>query len=164
MLKNIDPVLSADLLWILASMGHGDDLALVDANHPAEAMARHTASGRLVRLPGLPIERVAQAILSVLPLDDFLPDAVRRMEVVNDPQTIPDAQRAVMDMVADVSGPAPAIAGLERFAFYEAEKKAFAVIQAGDPRPYGCFLFRKGVIAGGRPLTGKALTEPGLSD
>ena len=151
MLKGIDPVLSADLLWVLAAMGHGDDLALVDANHPAEAMARHTVSARLVRLPGLAIERAAAAILSVLPIDDFTPDPVRRMEVVGDPEALPDVQRAVRDVMAARAGRDIPLTGLERFAFYEAEKKAFAVVQAGDPRPYGCFLFRKGVIAGSRP-------------
>lgn len=151
MLKGLDPVLSPELLWILAAMGHGDDLALVDANHPAEAMARHTVSGRLVRLPGLPIERAAQAILSVLPLDDFLPGAVRRMEVVGDPSAIPLVQRSVMNILSTTTNPMAPVEGLERFAFYEAEKKAFAVVQAGDARPYGCFLFRKGVIAGDRP-------------
>lgn len=151
MLKGIDPVLSADLLWVLAAMGHGDDLAVVDANHPAEAMARATVSGRLVRLPGLAIERVMAAVLSVLPVDDFLPDPIRRMEVVGDPGAIPDVQRQVQAVVDGAAGRVLPMAGIERFAFYEAEKRAFAVVQAGDPRPYGCFLIRKGVIAGGRP-------------
>ncbi|MFM7344241.1 MAG: RbsD/FucU family protein [Tagaea sp.] len=144
MLKGIDPVLSPDLLWVLGAMGHGDDLALVDANHPAETIAAATASKRLVRLPGLTMERAARAILSVLPLDEFEPDPVRRMEVVGDPKAIPDVQRLVQAEI----GAKPVLAGIERFAFYAAAKKAFAVVQAGDPRPYGCFLLRKGVIAG----------------
>jgi L-fucose mutarotase len=146
MLIGLDPLLSPDLLWVLAAMGHGDDLALVDANHPAEAIARATASGRLVRLPGVRIERAARAILSVLPLDDFEPDPVRRMEVVGDPGALPEVQRAVGAVVEDLAG--PPMAGLERHAFYAAARRAFAVVQAGDPRPYGCFLVRKGVIAG----------------
>ena len=64
MLKGIDPLLSADLLWILAAMGHGDDLAIVDGNHPAEAIGRSTTSGRLVRLPGITMERAVAAILT----------------------------------------------------------------------------------------------------
>lgn len=151
MLKGLDPLLSADLLWLLAAMGHGDDLALVDGNHPAEAMARKTASGRLVRLPGVPIERAAEAILSLLPIDDFTPDPVRRMEVVGNPAEIPDVQRAVQDVVNRAAGKAMPMPGIERFAFYEAESRAFAVVQAGDARPYGCFLIRKGIVRGGRP-------------
>jgi L-fucose mutarotase len=148
MLKNLDPVLSADLLWILAAMGHGDDLALVDANHPAETIARATTSGRLVRLPGLTMERAARAILSVLPIDDFEPDAVRRMQVVGEAKTIPAVQAAVQREIEAVLGEPHPLAGMERFPFYEAARHAFAVVQVGDPRPYGCFLLRKGVIAG----------------
>ncbi len=148
MLKTLDPVLSADLLWILAAMGHGDDLALVDANHPAETIAAATTSGRLVRLPGLTMERAARAILSVLPIDDFEPEPLRRMLVVGDAATIPAVQAAVQrEIDAALGRPAP-LAVIERFAFYEAARRAFAVVQVGDPRPYGCFLLRKGVIAG----------------
>ncbi len=148
MLKNLDPVLSADLLWILAAMGHGDDLALVDANHPAETIAAATTSGRLIRLPGLTMERAARAIISVLPIDDFEPEPLRRMQVVGDAAAIPAVQAAVQrEIDAALGRPAP-LAGIERFAFYEAARRAFAVVQVGDPRPYGCFLLRKGVIAG----------------
>ena len=148
MLKGIDPVLSADLLWILAAMGHGDDLALVDANHPAEAIARATTSGRLIRLPGLAMGRAARAVLSVLPIDDFEPQPVRRMQVVGDPDAVPAVQHEVQRELDRAAGQALPLAGIERFAFDEAARAAFAVVQVGDPRPYGCFLFRKGVIAG----------------
>jgi L-fucose mutarotase len=148
MLKGLDPVLSADLLWVLAAMGHGDELALVDANHPAERIARATASGRLIRLPGLSMGRAARAILSVLPIDDFEPDPVRRMQVVDDPNAIPAVQQEVQAEIDRALGRKLPLAGIERFAFYEAAQTGFAVVQVGDPRAYGCFLFRKGVIAG----------------
>ena len=147
MLKGLDPLLSADLLWVLAAMGHGDDIALVDANHPAERIARASISGRLIRLPGVTMERAARAMLSVLPLDDFTLDAARRMEVVGHPAEVPPVQTLVQAELARIA-PGVAMHGIERFAFYEAAKGSFAVVQAGDPRPYGCFLFRKGVIAG----------------
>ena len=147
MLKTIDPVLSPDLLWVLAAMGHGDDLALVDANHPAETIAARTTSKRLVRLPGLTMERAARAILSVLPLDEFVDDPVRRMQMVGDPATVPDVQKHVQVEIDRAAGRRVAIVGVERFEFYEAAKNAFAVVQVGDPRAYGCFLLRKGVIA-----------------
>lgn len=148
MLKGIDPVLTPDLLWILDAMGHGDDLALVDANHPAERIARATVSGKLVRLPGLTMARAARAILSVLPVDDFEPDPVRRMEVVGDPAQIPAVQAEVQKELDAAAGRPVRMAGIERFAFYDAAQGSFAVVQAGDTRPYGCFLLRKGVIAG----------------
>ena len=148
MLKGIDPVLSANLLWVLAAMGHGDDLALVDANHPAERIARATVTGRLVRLPGLSMARAARAILSLLPLDDFEPEPIRRMEVVGDKAAIPPVQAEVQAEIDRAAGRGIAMGSLERFAFYAAAMTSFAVVQVGDTRPYGCFLFRKGVIAG----------------
>lgn len=148
MLRGLDPLLTPDLLWILAAMGHGDDLALVDANHPAERIAGATTSGRLVRLPGLTMARAARAILSLLPVDDFVPDPVRRMQVVGDPQAVPDVQREVQAEIDLAAGRSLAMAGIERFDFYAAAEQAFAVVQVGDARPYGCFLIRKGVIAG----------------
>jgi L-fucose mutarotase len=151
MLKTIDPVLSADLLWILAAMGHGDDIALVDANFPAEKISRASISGRLVRLPGLSLVRAARAILSVLPIDDFVPDPVRRMEVVDDPAALPEVQREIVAELDVVGIGASRLASLERFAFYAAAQASFAVVQVGDPRFYGCFLFRKGVIGGPAP-------------
>src|SRR5690606_41396090 len=95
MLKGLDPVLTPDLLWVLAAMGHGDDLALVDANFPAETVARRTISGELVRIPGLTMARAAEAVLSLLPVDTFVDDPVRRTEVVGDTVTVPPIQRGV---------------------------------------------------------------------
>ncbi len=154
MLKGIDPLLTADLLWVLAAMGHGDDLALVDANHPAERIARATANGRLVRLPGVTMARAARAILSVFPLDGFVRDAVRRMEVVDEPTTWPDVQLEVQAEVDRAVGRALPMGSLERFAFYEAAKAAFAIVQVGDLSPYGCFLLRKGIIVETLPARG----------
>jgi L-fucose mutarotase len=146
MLKGIDPLLTPDLLWTLRAMGHGDDLALVDANFPAETVARETTSGKVVRLPGLTVAQVARAVLSVLPVDDFVDDPVRRMEVVGDPAAMPPVQREVKSEIDAAAGCSVAVYGVERFAFYAAAKKSFAIVQAGDARAYGCFLIRKGVI------------------
>jgi L-fucose mutarotase len=146
MLRNVDPVLTADLLWVLAAMGHGDDLALVDGNHPAARIAKATSSGRLVQMPGLTMGRAARAILSVLPIDAFVSDPVRRMELVGDAATIPDVQREVQQEIDCACGKHLPLAGVERFAFYDAAMKSFAVVQVGDVRPYGCFLLRKGVV------------------
>jgi L-fucose mutarotase len=145
MLKGIDSLLTPDLLWVLGAMGHGDDLALVDANFPAESIAAETGSRRLVRLPGVSLERAAAAVLSVFPLDGYVDDPVRRMEVVGDPDKVPEVQRLVVDLLESLA-PAPMVRGIERFAFYAVARQAFAVVQVGDLRAYGCFLLRKGVI------------------
>jgi len=151
MLKGIDPILTPGLLHCLAAMGHGDDLALVDANHPAAAIARSTTSGTLIELPGLSMARAARAILSVLPLDDFTTDPVRRMQVVGDPTAVPDVQKSVQAEIDRAAGRHIALVGIERFAFYDAARAAYAIVQVGDPRGYGCFLFRKGVVFGDAP-------------
>ena len=147
MLKNIDPLLNADLLWVLAAMGHGDDLALVDANHPADTVASHCIVKKPLRVSAATMANVARAILTVFPLDDFTVDPVRRMEVVGAPSEVPPIQCEVQSVVDAVHGRALPMMGIERYAFYEAAKQAFAVVQVSDARPYGCFLFRKGVIA-----------------
>ena len=77
MLKNLDPLLTPDLLQVLRAMGHGDEIVLVDANYPAES-----AGPEVVRLDGIEATRVLDAVLSVMPLDDFVPEACWRMEVV----------------------------------------------------------------------------------
>lgn len=148
MLKTIDPLLNADLLWVLAAMGHGDDLALVDANHPADTVASHCIVKKPLRVSAANMAEVARAILTVFPLDDFTDDPVRRMEVVGVPTEIPPIQREVQGVVDAMQGRSFKMAGIERYAFYEAAKKSFAVVQVNDARPYGCFLFRKGAIAG----------------
>ncbi|MGE0311871.1 MAG: RbsD/FucU family protein [Lautropia sp.] len=146
MLIGIDPLLTPDLLWALGSMGHGDDLALVDANHPAEAIAAST--GRpLIHMPGLALDDVARAILGVLPIDVSEPDPARCMAVVGDPGTLAPVQVAVQAVLSRATSDAHRLVGVERHAFYAAARKAFVVVQVGDARRFGCFLFRKGVIA-----------------
>jgi L-fucose mutarotase len=145
MLKGIDPILNADVLRALRAMGHGDDLIVADVNFPADSVARRTAIGRLLRIDA-PSARVARAVLSLYPLDGFVDDAAARMEVVGDPVTVPDVQREVQAEIDAAEGRPWPMIGIERFAFYERAKLAYAVIQTGERRFYGCFAFRKGVI------------------
>ena len=147
MLKSIDPVLTPDLLWLLAAMGHGDDLAVVDANHPAARIAQSTSSQRLIQLPGLQMETAVRAIMTLFPLDDFDPDPVRVMMPVDDRERVPEVQRAVLAEIERGAGRAVAPGKLSRTDFYRAAAAAFGVVQVGDSRGYGCFLIRKGVIS-----------------
>lgn len=138
MLKGVDPLLNADLLYILRAMGHGDDLVLADTNFPSTTMGR-----RLVRMDGVPGPRLLEAILTVLPLDDFVPDPALRIEVVGEP----DAEPAVCAEYAAILARHGARLGkLERFAFYDRARQAFAVVASGETRLYGCVLLKKGVI------------------
>lgn len=141
MLKNIDPLLNADLLHVLAAMGHGDDLALVDRNFPAAANAR-----RLIRIEGADIIRAGRAILSVYPLDSFVDHPVKRMQMVSKPDEIPSVQQDFQKVIDAAEGRSWPMGSLERFAFYEAARQSFAVVATSESRPYGCFLLKKGVI------------------
>lgn len=139
MLKGLSPLLSADLLHVLASMGHGDEIVLADANFPAATHGR-----RLVRLPGTHAPQVLDAVLSVLPLDDFVPQAAFTMQVVGDAAAVPPVV-AEFDAVLRKHG-CGASAPLERFAFYERAAAAFAVVATGETRIYGNILLKKGVV------------------
>lgn len=146
MLKNIPSQLSPDLLWCLASMGHGERLVLVDRNFPAHDVARHTSTGKLIDLPGLDIPQATRAILSVMPLDDFIAAPVSRMKVVDDPDRLLPMQAEVHAIARECEGRDVEMEALERFAFYDAAKQGFAVVRTSEFRPYGCFLFTMGVI------------------
>lgn len=146
MLKGIDPRLNAEVLGTLRAMGHGDVVVLSDTNFPSESIARQTVLGRLLRMDNLTSAQAAEAVLSVLPLDTFVDDFAARMEVVGEPQTIPPVQAEVQAAIDAAEGRARPMVGVERFAFYDRARAAYAVIQTGERRFYGCFLFRKGVI------------------
>ena len=144
MLKGINPLLNADVLHVLRAMGHGDDLIIADTNFPSDSVARQTVYGRLLRIDA-PAADVVQAVLSVMPIDTFVNDAAARMEVVDEPETILPVLEEVQSQVSAMGGPNPMLP-IERFSFYDRAKQAYAVIQTGERRFYGCFAFRKGVI------------------
>ena len=150
MLKNVPSVISPDLLLLLASMGHGENLVLVDRNFPAFSVARHTSTGRLIELPGLDIPQATRAILSLMPLDDFVEDPVQRMKVVDDPERVLKIHEEVFAIAREAEGREIKMGALERFAFYEAARQGVAVVRTSEYRPYGCFLFKMGVIFDGR--------------
>ncbi len=140
MLKNIDPLLGPDLLSTLRAMGHGDEIVIADANFPAAS-----AGCPLIRLDGIDAPRIANAILSVMPLDDFVPECAWHMQVVGDPA----AQMPIFDdfrAALATHGDGAVLAPLERFAFYERAAKAFAIVVSGETRLYGNLILKKGVI------------------
>jgi len=145
MLKGIDPMLNAEVLHALRSMGHGDDLIIVDTNFPSQSVAKQTSYGQLLRIDRTAAE-VTAAILSVYPLDTFVDDAAARMEVVGAPDEIQPVQHEVQAAINAANGTPLPMVSIERYAFYERAKQAFAVIQTHERRFYGCFAFRKGVV------------------
>ena len=146
MLRNVDPVISAELLYVLMQMGHGDDLVLCDVNHPAVTIAKATTYGKLIDLPGCDIPRATQAVLSLMPLDTFVDEPVMRIRVVGDPDGVVPIFGAMQNAVDACEKRHITIGAYDRFEFYEAAKKSFAIVRTSDPGPYGCFILRKGVI------------------
>lgn len=146
MLKGIDPRLNADVLYALRAMGHGDALVIADTNFPADSIARSTTLGELLRMDNLTAAEAAEAVLSVLPLDTFVDEFAGRMEMVDTPEEIPPVQKEVQAAIDAAEGMHRALVGIERFAFYDLARESYAVIQTGERRFYGCFMFRKGVI------------------
>lgn len=146
MLKGIDDRLGSDVLGTLRAMGHGDTLILCDTNFPAAALARRTVLGRLLSMENLTAPEAGEAILSVLPLDRFVDDFAARMEVVDDAAQIPPVQSEMQAVIDAAEGEARPMVPVERFAFYDLATSAYAVIQTGERRFYGCFMLRKGVI------------------
>lgn len=147
MLKNLDNRLNAEVLYVLRAMGHGDTIVIADTNFPADAIARSTVYGDLLRMENLTAGQAARAVLSLLPLDTFVDDFAGRMEVVGDAAAIPQVQAEVQAEIDLAEGRPRPMIGIERFDFYDRARQAYAVIQTGERRFYGCFILRKGVIA-----------------
>ena len=147
LLKGLDPILSAELLFTLRSAGHGDVIAVVDCNFPAVECASKTTTGDLITLAGVDCPTALGAIASVLPVDLFVDDPLKHMspspgnELPALGKEVHDDARAAVGTYCDADWQP-----VERFAFYEEARKAFAVVQCLERRPYGCFLIQKGVV------------------
>lgn len=141
MLHNIDPILSPELLYALRAMGHGDEIVLADANYPAE-----NAGPTCIRADGSSASDLLKAILALMPLDDFVDDPALTMQVVGDPDTIPEAVADFQKIINTTADHPAEIKTLERFAFYERASSAYAIVQTGERRLYGNIILKKGVI------------------
>jgi L-fucose mutarotase len=143
MLKLLNPLLGPDLLQLLAAMGHGDEIAIVDANYPADSNAQ-----RLVRMDGIPATDVLDAVLSVMPLDppEFGPHSAYVMDVVGAPGSDQPIFGEFQKIVTAHEDDRYQLGRLERFAFYDRGKAAYAIVITGERRLYGNILLKKGII------------------
>ena len=141
MLINVNPLISPEILQLIRSMGHGDKFVLSDANFPS-----YSHANKLYRMDGLNIPQAAEALLSHFPLDSFIPHPVERMEIDGKPEEVNDVHQDLIDTVKKVSGENWKVGSVERQKFYVEARKAMAVITTSDTRPYGCFMFTKGVL------------------
>lgn len=139
MLKNISPVLSPELLKILMEMGHGDEIVIGDGNFPAASVAQ-----RLVRLDGHGVNEILDAILRLMPLDTYVEAPVGLMDngdSENRPPIWADYEKTVKENEGNKK-----FELIERFAFYERAKKAYAVIATGETAIYANIILKKGVV------------------
>jgi L-fucose mutarotase len=146
MLKTLSVLHTPELLHALASMGHGDEIALVDCHFPAVSVAQ-----RLVRLDGADVPSVLAACLQLTPLDSFVDEPALRMLQVHAPDEIPEVQRICQGIVDAAEGKHVKLGGITREEFYERARKAYAVIATGEQRTYGCILIKKGVVFPSNP-------------
>ena len=146
MLKGVPEFIDADLLWILASMGHGDGLLIADRNFSADRVSRKTVSGKLKVLNGVNATEGMAGILKLFPLDSFVSDPLWRMG----PTEAPDVPLPIHDEVLAIcrqsEGREIASRAIERFAFYPCAEACFAVVQTAEARPYANFILKKGVV------------------
>ncbi len=140
MLYAINPILPPRLLYVLRAMGHGDEIVIADANFPAQSTGK-----QCIRLDGSSATDVASAILSLMPLDNFVEYPAHTMQVVDGSTMPPIVQAFQMIINETADNPAP-LHELERFAFYERARQAFAIVQTGEQRLYGNLILKKGVI------------------
>jgi L-fucose mutarotase len=140
MLIGIPALLGPDLLATLRAMGHGDEIALVDGNYPAEEQAK-----RLVRADGHPLIAVLDAILSILPVDDTVPEALFRASVKGDP-SLADPVHHEIEAICARRAPGRKVVALAGADFYARVKSAHAIVATSEPRLYANIIIRKGVI------------------
>ena len=144
MLKGIDPLLSPDLLKLLAEMGHDDAIVLADANFTAMSLG---VGKPVLRLPGVGMARAVQAVASVLPLADDVPCPVAFMQVGGtEPPYLSGLQRDTLAVLEGFGVSGAQLEPIERYAFYERVKAAYAIVVTGELQPWGNFILRKGVI------------------
>ena len=140
MLKGIDPILSPELLATLRAMGHGDEIAIVDGNYPGVEHAR-----RLVRLDGIALIPALDAILSLMPIDDFVEEAIFRATFRQERDTLEPVHREIIECCARHE-PSRAVVPLVGADFYNRVRAAHTLVQTSEPRLYANVILRKGVI------------------
>jgi L-fucose mutarotase len=140
MLKGINPILGPELLKILRAMGHGDEIAIVDGNYPADTDAK-----RLIRMDGLGVTDIMDAILSVMPLDEMVPEAAWRPAAYLDPKRVEPIFQE-FDTIVAKHEPKHKVHVLVGADFYNKVKGAYALIATTERRLYGNIVLKKGVI------------------
>ncbi|MHC5035451.1 MAG: L-fucose mutarotase [Planctomycetota bacterium] len=140
MLKGISPLLSPELLAALCRMGHGDEIVLADAHFPG-----HTMNANVIRADGLRIADLLDAILPLFEIDAYVEAPLVMMAPVEGDTLDPTVEEAYREAIERHAPAAPPIARIDRFAFYDRARQAFAVVMTGETAKYGNILLKKGV-------------------
>lgn len=146
MLRGINPLITAELLWVMHSMGHGDTLLLADRNYPSHAVASETVTGRLIEMPGLSVPEALEAILSLFPLDTFVSHPVVRMEQDGSPELMLPGHTEALDISCRMENRPVPMGSLERQDFYAESRRCYAVVRTTEHRPYINIILKKGTI------------------
>ena len=146
MLIGLDARLTPDLLDCLMRMGHGDEIAVVDANFPAASVAVDSYLGKPVVMAGLDAPEVIGLIAALMPLDGFADHCALRMEIDDAPEALGPVHEEAFDIVSRAMPEGAHLGAIPRRDFYPRARQAFAVVATSEARPYGCFILRKGVI------------------
>ncbi len=140
MLKGISPLLSPELLMVLATMGHGDEIVLSDAHFPADSF-----NSLVVRADGIKVDQLLEGILPLFEIDSYVDDPLVMMDAAEGDELDPAVQERYMVQIKKYAPEAPEIVRMERFAFYERAQDAFAVVLTGELAKYGNIILKKGV-------------------
>ncbi|MCF8373435.1 MAG: L-fucose mutarotase [Bacteroidales bacterium] len=140
MLKGISPIISPELLAILARMGHGDEIVLADAHFPGE-----TYNSRVIRADGLKIADLLAAILPLFELDAYVDHALVMMAAVEGDKLDPQVEKSYLDSIHKTNPDKASILRIDRYDFYQRTEKAFAVVMTGETAKYGNIILKKGV-------------------
>lgn len=143
MLKGVPSVLSPQLLKVLAEMGHGDEIVIADGNFPAESMGKNAV---VVRADGHGVPEILDAVLQMMPMDQYVPHPAALMEVVPGDKCIPVIWNQYRSILEKRREDPSAVEMMERFAFYERAKKAYAIVATGETAIYANILLKKGVV------------------
>ncbi len=140
MLKGISPIISPDLLSILARMGHGDEIIFADAHFPGE-----TFNSNVLRADGIKISDLLEAVLPLFELDSYVDAPLIMMAAVEGDELDPLVESSYLERIKLTNPQVSAIARIDRFAFYERAKNAFTVVMTGETAKYGNIILKKGV-------------------
>ena len=140
MLKGIHPAISPVLLKTLAEMGHGDELVFADAHFPA-----HQLHHNVIRADGLTIATLLEAITPLFEFDQYVESPLAMMSAVSGDSLDPSVEQRYLNAICKVNGSAPNVERVERFAFYQRAKNAYAVVITGELAKYGNIIVKKGV-------------------